>query len=218
MRKRPRGPRPLDAASLLVYRRRGNRLEVLMGRRRRRARFSPGAYVFPGGLVEPGDRLAVPASDLGSECAAALRSPAEARVLAMAAVRELAEETGLLLGAPGDVVEDHGGWQRFRRQGLAPPLDRLTYLGRAITPVESPHRYHARFFMAEGEDLKRAAEADGELADIGWLDVATLAHRGLMDVTEAMLVEMQTRLAGEARAPLFLHYRVGRSLFHREPV
>ncbi len=134
----------------------------------------------------------------------------------MAAVRELAEETGLVLGVPGDVVESRGGWRQFRDRGLAPPLHRLTYLGRAITPVESPHRYHARFFMAEADCLSGAAGGDGELGDIGWLDAEALAGKGLMDVTEAMLGEMQARLAGELRAPLFLSYRSGRSLFRRE--
>lgn len=187
-----------------------------MGRRRREARFSPGVYVFPGGVVEAPDRQAVAATELTEACAAAFRSPAEARTLAMTAVRETAEETGLVLGIPGDVGAAEGGWRRFRRLGVAPPLDRLIYVGRAITPTASPNRYHARFFMVDGKHLEGELRGDGELLDLRWVRAASAARANLMDVTEAMLAEVEARLAGDDRDPLFLCYRQGRSVFRRE--
>ena len=49
--------RPRDAASVLIWRAQTQGLEVLMGRRGSRARFVPGVYVFPGGVLEPRDRI-----------------------------------------------------------------------------------------------------------------------------------------------------------------
>ncbi len=41
--------RPKDAATLIIYRRRGNIVEVLMGKRHRKHKFLPERYVFPVG-------------------------------------------------------------------------------------------------------------------------------------------------------------------------
>ena len=51
--------RPRDAASLLIYRRHAERVQVLMGKRRPGARFLPDVYVFPGGALDAADALAV---------------------------------------------------------------------------------------------------------------------------------------------------------------
>ena len=58
--------RPKDAATLIIYRQRRNKLEVLMGRRHRKHKFLPQRYVFPGGRVDPQDskvRSATPIRD-----------------------------------------------------------------------------------------------------------------------------------------------------------
>ncbi len=187
-----------------------------MGRRRREARFTPGVYVFPGGRVEPDDRRARPATGLKHGDWGAFRSPAHARALAMAAVRETAEETGLVLGVPGDVGAGTGGWGIFRALGVAPPLDRLRYVGRAITPTGSPWRYHARFFMVEARHLRGTLGGDGELLDLRWVDPEARFGAGLIDVTEAMLAEVLPCLADPGRAPLFLSYRGQRCCPRRE--
>lgn len=207
---------PRDAASLLVYRRRGRGVEVLMGRRRREARFTPGVYVFPGGRVEPDDRRARPATELLHGDVGAYRSPAHARALAMAAVRETAEETGLVLGVPGEVGAGAGGWGIFRALGVAPPLHRLRYIGRAITPAYSPWRYHARFFMVDARHLEGTLGGDGELLDLRWVDPEARFGAGLVDVTEAMLAELLPCLADPGRPPLFLSYRGQRCYLRRE--
>src|SRR5258708_22979635 len=54
---RPPVVRPRDAASLILLRGEGKALEVLAGRRPRHARFMPGVYVFPGGAIDPPDRI-----------------------------------------------------------------------------------------------------------------------------------------------------------------
>lgn len=187
-----------------------------MGRRRRAARFTPGVYVFPGGVVEPDDRRARPATALAHDGWGACRSPAHARALAMAAVRETAEETGLVLGAPGSVGEAGGGWDMFRALGVAPALHRLRYIGRAITPAASPWRYHARFFLVDARHLQGTLGGDGELLDLRWVDTADGPGAGLIDVTEAMLAEVRPCLARPDRPPLFLGYRGERCYSRRE--
>ncbi|MBT3811168.1 MAG: NUDIX hydrolase, partial [Rhodospirillaceae bacterium] len=59
-----RSRRPVDAATMVVWRRRRGTVEVLMGRRHRNHVFMPHAYVFPGGRVETSDGRLKPESDL----------------------------------------------------------------------------------------------------------------------------------------------------------
>ena len=143
--------RPRDAATLIVVRRGRRGLACLMGRRREDARFLPGCFVFPGGAVESADRTARPASRLDLVHLGAMGvggNAAAATALATAAVRETWEETGVMIAAPGDVGSAPGAtFDEMRRRGVAPALDRLVYLGRAITPTRHPIRFHARFFL-----------------------------------------------------------------------
>ena len=143
--------RPRDAATLIVLRRGRRGLACLMGRRREDARFLPGCFVFPGGAVEGADRAARPASRLDLAHLGAMGvggNAAAATALAIAAVRETWEETGVMIAAPGDVGAAPGAtFDEMRRRGVAPALGRLVYLGRAITPARHPIRFHARFFL-----------------------------------------------------------------------
>jgi 8-oxo-dGTP pyrophosphatase MutT (NUDIX family) len=76
-------PRP--AATVVLLRDGEAGLEVLLTRRTLRARFMAGAWVFPGGAVDPGD----------GEGQAGLRA---------AGVREVREEAGIDLGADAELV------------------------------------------------------------------------------------------------------------------
>src|SRR5580693_4366669 len=49
--------RPRDAASLILLRGEGQDLEVLAGRRPLHVKFMPGVHVFPGGAIDPPDRI-----------------------------------------------------------------------------------------------------------------------------------------------------------------
>src|SRR5262245_55196189 len=99
----PRSPtvRPKHAACLILVRKELGRIRLLMGERDRRHAFLPGRGVFPGGRAEPGDlRLAI-ATDLRPEVLAKVvvgTTPLRARGLALAAIRETFEETGILVG------------------------------------------------------------------------------------------------------------------------
>ncbi|MGI9304819.1 MAG: hypothetical protein ACR2RB_19260, partial [Gammaproteobacteria bacterium] len=154
------------------------------------SRFMPGYYVFPGGAVERDDIRARPAGDLHPE-AAALAAVAgrttKARALAMTAVRETFEETGLMVGRKGDVGQlKSTSWSAIQRMELAPALDRLRYVGRAITPTDSPIRFHARFFVTDAESTVGEMKGDGELADLRWITLKRLDDFPVIDVTRFM--------------------------------
>ncbi len=219
------GPvRPRVAASLIVLRHGAGEPEVLMGRRRAKASFIPDAYVFPGGGVDRSDARARPATPLAPEVERHLMAACasgRARALAMAAVRETFEETGLMLGRAGDVGPVNGaGWSHIRATGLAPDLARLDYVGRAITPPMSPIRFHARFFMADAAGLSGELGGSGELLDLHWVALSRAYDLPIVDVTEFMLGEARRLAAaapegGRRPKPLFCYRQGGTVVRYR---
>ena len=182
--------RPRDASTLIVVRP-GNRNPLcLMGRRHADSGFLPGYFVFPGGAVEGADRAAKPASRLDLTHLGAMGvggSATAAAALAVAAVRETYEETGVMIAAPGDVGDAPGGtFDEMRRRGVAPALGRLVYLGRAITPTYSPIRFHARFFLARLRPGHVGLGGDGELDDLTWVPLSDVASLPTIDITRFM--------------------------------
>ena len=150
----PAAPRP--AATVVVARPAEGGMEVLLLRRPDESSFAAGAYVFAGGRVDPGDRE----SGLRDRVDAG-RGDGEPEAL-VAAVRELWEETGLLLArvggdraAPGVEAarrELVGGETPFgrlaERLGLSLPGAPVAYFARWITPEKLSRRYDTRFFLA----------------------------------------------------------------------
>ena len=184
--------RPRDAATLIVHRRSGRGVEILMGRRHASQVFMPGHYVFPGGRVDPGDHRVRPATPLRAEVAQQLErsaTPGRARALAAAAVRETFEETGLMLGRPAAGRPLPGGWEGFAEAGLAPAFDRLDYIFRAITPIGRPRRFNARFFMVEARHLSGAMRCSDELEDVDWVPTGEVAALPASPITHMALAE-----------------------------
>src|SRR5215210_4740372 len=150
--------RPKDAATLIIIDRRGLQPKVLMGRRHAGHKFMPGKFVFPGGRIEGGDRSMPVAGALHPRAEAALLarvarpSPGRARALALAAIRETFEETGLLLGTKEHGAPDRvppGPWESFRERAVFPDLEALQLIARAITPQRRPKRFDTRFFAID---------------------------------------------------------------------
>jgi 8-oxo-dGTP pyrophosphatase MutT (NUDIX family) len=184
--------KPRDAATMILWREGPDGVEVLMGRRSRRAAFVPDFFVFPGGRLDAADRAVAPATRLHTDAVGrmAVRDSAPlAEALAVTAVRETFEETGLLLAETGDVgASADAGWDPWRTQGLAPGLSRLRYFGRAITSPTSPIRFHARFFITPAQAVRGELAGSGELSDLAYYPVAeVLARMPIVDVTEFML-------------------------------
>ena len=205
-----RGIRPRDAASLVLIDDSAGEPRILMGRRHSRMKFIPDAFVFPGGKLDQGDIGVRPATGFAAATAEAVQraaaSRAKAEALAAAAIRETFEETGPIIARQGDVGAAAGeGWTPFRERGLAPRLDVLDFVARAITPASRPIRFHARFFAASAEAASGELKGSGELEDLGWYTVSEALKLPVIDVTEFVLHEIARRHRGEhrAHAPLY---------------
>lgn len=195
--------RPRDAASLILLRGAGEKIEVLLGRRALWLRFMPGAYVFPGGAIDRGDRLPWTV-EAGAETLSARLAAA-----AHAALRETWEEVGLLFGGPADRPPATAPLQAIERayakEGVIATLDRLVYVGRAITPSYSRRRFNTRFFLGAGDAVFGTPRASAELEDVGWHPVAREPSEPLRDVTRFMLARALALYRGtsEGAPPLF---------------
>ncbi|MEL6387220.1 MAG: NUDIX hydrolase [Pseudomonadota bacterium] len=206
--------KPKDAATLLLVRRDQAVPRVLMGKRAGGHAFMPNKYVFPGGRVDPFDGRAKSISELKSDVARQLavkarRSP---RSLALTAIRETFEETGLIVGKPADVGGvPPAGWSPFYALGVAPCLKDFTFIGRAVTPPYRPKRFDARFFMAEAEDalIDERPPVDGaELSDLQWVSLDDALALDIPSVTQFMLGELKERLERPNRwqGPAYLRW------------
>ncbi|NHF72188.1 NUDIX hydrolase [Paracoccus xiamenensis] len=196
-----------DAATIILVRRDGDQPAVLMGMRGANAAFMPSKYVFPGGAVDPGDR-AEALSGLPDEKTLArleidLRGESDvtAQQILAAALRELAEETGLLIGRPGP-----SSMVGYDRAGLVPDASALHYVFRAITPPGRPRRFDARFFLMDAAqvagDLDDFSAACDELSHLHWVPMAEARALHLPFITEVVLAECAAMVAAAAAGPL----------------
>jgi 8-oxo-dGTP pyrophosphatase MutT (NUDIX family) len=156
-------------------------------------------WVFPGGRVERADFAAPSASDLPAADLARLTRevpPRRARALALAAVRETFEETGLLLAEAAPEASVAGPWREFRAAGALPDLAALSYIARAITPPGRTRRFDARFFIADASALlhPEPTAGSGELDEIAWLPLADARALDLPAITRFVLGEVAQRL------------------------
>lgn len=207
--------RPKDAATLILTRARHGVPEVLMGRRAPGHVFMASKWVFPGGRVERTDHSAASATDLPAADAARLTremTPRRARALALAAVRETFEETGLLLAEPAPPACVAGPWREFRAVGALPDLAALRYVARAVTPPGRSRRFDARFFMADASALlhPEPTAGSGELDEIAWLPLDEARAVDLPAITRFVLGEVAERLSHPDRPLPFVRMERGR--------
>jgi 8-oxo-dGTP pyrophosphatase MutT (NUDIX family) len=202
--------RPKDAATLLVIRRDGPLPRVLMGRRVGGHAFMPDKWVFPGGRIHPSDFRVAVASELHPDAAEPLArtcAPPRARALALTAIRETFEETGLILGRPGEArVSNSSDWGDFVRLGYLPDLAPLRFVARAITPPARTRRFDARFFTVDAEHLVSLdpGSGSGELDEIAWFDWQAAAALDLPNITRSILAEVALR-ERDAERPIPFH-------------
>lgn len=192
-----------DAATVILAREGREGPEVLMGQRGAAAAFMPNKFVFPGGAVDLGDRDVPLAKDLAEACArrlSALPQPTAlpgltASALAITAIRELWEETGLTLAQeqpwPAPPV---GDWAKLAERRLLPDASGLRFVFRAITPPGRPRRFDARFFLADAATLTGDpddfSDAQDELAHLQWIPIRKARGFDLPFITEVVLAEV----------------------------
>lgn len=202
-----------DAATIILIRDAATNPRVLMGQRGARAAFMPNKFVFPGGAVDKAD-AEVPLAAKGAEpCLSRLgldlpkgAHPGLPHALLVAAIRELWEECGQVLGSDtawsGPVPPD---WASFASTGHIPSPDGLAYVFRAITPPKRPRRFDARFFVADAARLKTDPDdfsaASDELSHLQWIALDDLRRFDLPFITEVVLAEITARLPDMSAPP-----------------
>lgn len=195
-------PRP--AATVIIVRDTGDgqAIEVLMTERHGDLSFAAGALVFPGGLLEQGDRTA----DLQARCQSPGLTDPEQIAHRLAAIRETFEETGLLFAfdAEGWSIGDRrraafaakyqaplrAGEISFAefavQEGLQFAPEDFLHFAHWITPQISPKRFDTQFYLAAAPDGQNAACDGKEAVEVVWatprhlLDEARQGRLGLM--------------------------------------
>jgi 8-oxo-dGTP pyrophosphatase MutT (NUDIX family) len=157
------------AASVILVRTQAAGFSVLMLRRSPRSPFAPGAFVFPGGTLDPADyegpaprgwdrdrieREFRAAADAVLPSDQPAVSESDAYALVRAAVREVAEEANVVVDAEALHLFSH--W---------------------ITPAEEPRRYNTHFFVTSAPH-EQQGEADAfETHDAFWVAPADALAR-----------------------------------------
>lgn len=181
-----------DAATTIILR--DNRA-VLMGQRGKGAAFMPGKFVFPGGAVDTNDAQA-PVKGLRAPVAQALaaESALPAEPVVAAAIRELWEETGLILGAAETWTDPPQGWRGFAARGFVPNGAACDFFFRAVTPKGRPRRFDARFILADAAELTSDPDdfsgAEDELSHLQWVPLADARKFDLPFITQVVLAEL----------------------------
>lgn len=193
-----------DAATVMLVRDAvdgagGPGVEVCMLRRNLASEFVAGAYVFPGGSVDPEDRSA--SADefcrglTDAEASAIVGVESGGLAFWVAALRECFEEAGVLLAEPRDGsgrpglldTSDPETARRFdahrlginegrtglldvcREEGLVLAADTVHYVSHWITPELAPRRYDTRFFVTAAPAGQVARHDDGETIASVWI-------------------------------------------------
>jgi 8-oxo-dGTP pyrophosphatase MutT (NUDIX family) len=204
---------PRDAATLILYRTTPDGPRILMGCRSEGHDFMPNKYVFPGGRVDDDDALVPSLTELADEEHRIIEIGATraTRAFPLTAIREVFEETGLIVGRKATGYSDlPASWTDYFAQGAAPCLAGFRFLGRAITPPMRHKRFDARFFMADANDalIDDRPPIDGrELADLRWFTLSEVAELDLPNVTRFVISEVEARLLRqESLRPFHLYW------------
>ncbi|MEX0305929.1 MAG: NUDIX domain-containing protein [Ruegeria sp.] len=196
------------AATVIVLRNRLSDPAILMGQRGAKAAFMPNKFVFPGGAVDPADAdiaLSTALPDICTDRLSQQSEPGLQNALAAAAIRELWEETGLVLGKRGEwqgaIPPD---WQSFAAKGYLPSAEALQFVFRAVTPPGRPRRFDARFFLVDADavqgDLDDFTHASDELSHLQWVKISQAREFDLPFITEVVLAEIAAR-ASDPKPP-----------------
>jgi 8-oxo-dGTP pyrophosphatase MutT (NUDIX family) len=195
--------RPRDAATLIIVRRDQGRPRILLGQRHASHKFMPNKFVFPGGRIDAEDSRMAVAGELHPDVLGTLLrrmrsgpSPARARGLALAAIRETFEEVGLIAGVRANPsARIPKGWAAFIETGHLPDLSSLRFVARAITPPGRTRRFDSRFFLADANliaNLDNPIHAgSGELLTPRWVSFEETLSLDLPYITGYVLGKLR---------------------------
>jgi 8-oxo-dGTP pyrophosphatase MutT (NUDIX family) len=195
---------PGPAATVLLVRDGVADLEVLLLERRPDSGFVPGAFVFPGGAVDPGDRAAELAAWADgpddAEASRQLGMAAGGFAYRVAAIREAFEEAGVLLAHRDRTgADDLSPYRHALEQGEADLLEVCRRLGARlatshlrsfahwITPKGAPRRYDTRFFVAPMPSGYDPTPDGSEVVSARWLSPTDALARSAEGVLPLIL-------------------------------
>jgi recombination protein RecT len=165
-------PRP--AATILLLRDSPGGIEVLMTRRSHTASFAPGAYVFPGGVID--------AADPGLHAQSTRRASQSDLHLtqAVAAIRESFEELGVLLAHHADgrhastadierLDRQASFADQMRQRGLTLAGADVYLLAHWVTDRDQPRRFDVPFLVARMPDGQEPVADEAEQFEPCWV-------------------------------------------------
>lgn len=221
--------RPSDAATLILVDTSKSVPTILMGKRHESLKFMPGKFVFPGGRVDPVDSRIKPARPLDPKISDQLARSLNSRgsknkpqALAMAAVREMFEETGLLIGeeTANPPKSRAPSWQAFFDENIVPTLDQMIFIARAVTPPGRPRRFDTRFFMADANIVTKQKVLEpsptNELLELNWLTIGEALDKELANITQIVLQEIDARLKGDTDRSIPYYVQRGSTVYRND--
>ena len=207
-----------NAATIIVLRGSNENSKVLMGQRGEGASFMPNKFVFPGGAVDKGDSGIIPDDKINKEMLLNLKMKSESGIesaIVAAGIRELWEETGLILGSfsKHTPTTQHKSWEEFFKNGYQPNAKNMDLIFRAITPPGRTRRFDARFFLVNSEnihgDLDDFSNASGELSHLQWIGLTAAESLDLPIITQIVLKEVYSIMNGSSQSGYPFYYHDG---------
>ncbi len=190
---------PIRAAATVMLISDAPELKVLMMRRHANTVFAGGMWVFPGGAVDPEDAQTPTAGVIETAYPGPIidNTLNAHRAYYVAAIRECFEEAGILITrpvskttSPNDLTPDRQqaardqvnagelSFQDFLGSAeLLADTDQLKPVARWITPLGSPKRFDARFFLATCPPDQISSHDAGELVDSAWMQPKDILDR-----------------------------------------
>lgn len=169
---------PKDAATIVLVRDEGGRLQVFCVERSKQSKFMGGALVFPGGKVDASD--SDPAwNDLIEGVFDRFAVAAERETLEEACMLHVGGvEHETLVGLRSTLAEDAGALRAFlRSRSLKLDLNALHFLSRWITPAAETRRFDARFYVAIAPAGQPGAHDEHETTRSFWATPAEVLER-----------------------------------------
>ena len=190
---------PIRAAATVLLISDAPELKVLMMRRHANTVFAGGMWVFPGGAVDPEDAHTPTAGFIETAYPGPIldNSVESHRAYYVAAIRECFEEAGILMTCPNPRITSSQVLAPDRQQiardqlnegrltfgdflngaGLVADADQIKPVARWITPLGSPKRFDARFFLAPCPPDQISSHDAGELVDSAWMQPSDILAR-----------------------------------------
>ncbi|WP_185985136.1 NUDIX hydrolase [Aureimonas mangrovi] len=220
-----------DAASVVIIDDTSEPPRILVGRRADAHVFMAGKLVFPGGRIDRSDLALAPSFSIEGPAEARLMARVGGRfdekracALALAAIRETFEETGIMLGRAGVAfVSNAPFWSDFAKCGISPEPEVLIPFARAITPPQRVRRYDTRFFAVPVSSIARQVPFEerptNEFDLVRWITVDEMLGEDLAPITRQVLGDLSRRLERgdlrDADVPMPFYRRKG-AKFQRE--